>query len=199
MKTCSITGCEKTAHARTFCITHYSRWRTGRDLTAPYRLQDRDDDVRFDAAVEMDPNGGCWLWSAATSDFGHGVTSYAGQPIRAHRRAYERWRGPIPAELKVCHHCDVPQCVNPDHLFLGTQADNLADMVRKGRWGESRTLRGAANGNSRLTEAEALQIIADVAAGRSKTEVANDNGITRTAVYLIVKGQNWSHLQQRSA
>lgn len=199
MKPCTVAGCGHVAHARGLCNTHYSRWRDGRPLDEPYRLRHDNDDDRFDAAIEMDPNGGCWLWSGACSDFGHGIATVGSEQVRAHRHAYERWAGPIPDGMKVCHHCDVPQCVNPAHLFLGTQGDNLADMVAKGRYVQGRVYRGSENSQAKLTEAEARQILADVAAGRSKTDVANDNGVSRTAVYLIVTGRNWAHLQKDAA
>ncbi len=80
-----------------------------------------------------EPTSGCWIWLGATANCGYGELRMKGVRTRAHRYSYELFKGPIPKGLFVCHSCDVPACVNPDHLWVGTQKDNLADMVRKER------------------------------------------------------------------
>lgn len=81
------------------------------------------------------PETGCWLWVGRTTKDGYGLLAGGrrGKSLRAHRAMYQATRGPIPAGLFVCHKCDTPSCVNPDHLFLGTPKDNVIDMFRKGR------------------------------------------------------------------
>lgn len=100
-------------------------------------------DVRF--WNKVDKTGDCWLWTGATKDgFPYGIicppggTGKGRPPIRAHRLSWEMAHGPIPRGMVVCHKCDQPRCVRPEHLFLGTQGDNVRDAAEKGRlsgWG----------------------------------------------------------------
>lgn len=92
---------------------------------------------RFMQNVEPEPNTGCWLWSGGESAHGYGCFSFgrAGRSKLAHRASYEMFIGEIPAGLHVCHSCDTPACVNPDHLWPGTDRDNVRDMMAKGRGG----------------------------------------------------------------
>lgn len=80
-----------------------------------------------------EPNSGCWLWEKAVDRGGYGVVRPDYDLLRAHRLSYEIYNGKADERLYVLHRCDVRCCVNPDHLFLGTHADNMQDMVRKGR------------------------------------------------------------------
>jgi hypothetical protein len=96
---------------------------------------------RFLAKYVPEPNSGCWLWTAHCDRQGYGTLTAMPEesakgkrwPFMAHRISFEQFRGPIPEGMCVLHKCDVPSCVNPDHLFLGSNADNMADKVAKGR------------------------------------------------------------------
>lgn len=88
---------------------------------------------RFWAHVAKGPE--CWLWSGAPTSTGYGKLAFPGGGWQsAHRFSWELHNGPVPDGLQVLHHCDVPLCVNPSHLFLGTHLDNMADMRAKGRY-----------------------------------------------------------------
>lgn len=88
---------------------------------------------RFFAKCSPEPNSGCWIWTSAVNSNGYGVTRYEGKMEAAHRVAWRLYRGEIPPKMFVCHTCDTPLCANPDHLFIGTVAENHRDMDRKGR------------------------------------------------------------------
>jgi hypothetical protein len=96
------------------------------------------------ALSKVDRSGECWLWTGYVQSNGYAKTWYQGRVQWAHRIAWQEANGPIPEGMFVCHRCDVRRCVRPDHLFLGTQRDNMQDAVAKGR-----TAKGAASGPAR--------------------------------------------------
>lgn len=87
----------------------------------------------IESRVEMDANGGCWLWTGAATAKGYARTTFYGKNTSIHRLSYRTFKGDIPEGLFVCHRCDVRSCVNPDHLWLGTVKDNNRDALKKGR------------------------------------------------------------------
>ena len=105
----------------------------GRFARSKQKRDAKSDEERF--WEKVDKSGECWKWTAATTKFGHGICFVKGEQVSAHRISYEWAYGPIPDGLSVLHHCDNPACINPEHLFLGTQTDNMRDMRDKGRSG----------------------------------------------------------------
>lgn len=89
--------------------------------------------TRFGNNVDMSNIDGCWVWTGAKTKFGYGWFYMNNLNFKAHRVSWTNWIGFIPNHLQVLHKCDNPSCVRPDHLFLGSQKDNMADMVIKGR------------------------------------------------------------------
>ena len=134
------------------------------------------------------------LWSGVLKGDGCWERSSPYHPIKidgrqtgSHRLSYELACGPIPEGLYVCHRCDNPRCIRPDHLFLGTNRDNQADSVAKGR-----AATGEANAHSKLTAAQASEIKAEIANGANKTHLAVRYGVSRAAIQAIAKGRNWA-------
>lgn len=138
--------------------------------------------------------GPCWVWiGAITNDgYGHlGSTSHR-KGVKVHRLSYELHHGDIPASLCVLHRCDNPPCVNPDHLFLGTRADNNADRESKGRGSDKH---GEANPRSKLTEEDVKVIRQLRKEGLSQQAIATRFGVVQVTISKILLGQLWSSLE----
>jgi len=142
----------------------------------------------FDEYVERTES--CWLWTAGRTGSGYGAFyPEAGTQMLAHRFAWVRANGPIPAGLQVCHRCDTPACVRLEHLFLGTAADNARD-----RDGKRRHVHGVRVHTSKLTAETVRQIRAEYAAGTTLTALAAQHQVTRQAVFRIVRRLCWKHV-----
>ena len=129
-----------------------------------------------------EPNSGCWLWLGNVQGSGHGRLKVSGRTTLAHRASWSAFNND-PGTLHVCHHCDNPPCVNPEHLFLGTSADNHADRNRKRRQAQ-----GERNGRAMLTEAQAAEIFKGAMSVRKTAALY---GISPTQVHRIKRGQSW--------
>ena len=133
---------------------------------------------------------GCWLWeSAIGNQFGHGCLKYGGRngkKLLAHRASYEIHNGEIPEGMCVLHRCDVPSCVNPDHLFLGTRQDNMDDMAAKNRGAKGSKVKWA-----KINEETALKI---KESDDPTKELAVIYGISRQSVADIRYGRTWKHV-----
>lgn len=148
---------------------------------------------RFESKFIPEPNSGCWLWLAAiTNGYGRFMvgsrTNHARRAQPAHRVAWEIYRGPIPNDLCVLHKCDVRCCVNPSHLFLGTLADNVADMDIKGR---RRMPKGEDNWRS-ILNAENVDFIRQSTLG--PRALAKIFGVHRETIRQVKTRSTWKHL-----
>jgi hypothetical protein len=130
---------------------------------------------------------GCWLWTGAKDYDGYGQISVSGKSARAHRVSYEDKHGTIPLGAVLCHHCDNPSCINPDHMFLGTNADNVADKISKGR-----QARGEVQGSAKLTADKVLAIRA--AKTMTQRALAKQYGVSQGQIYNVRSGKHWGHV-----
>lgn len=148
---------------------------------------------RFWEKVDISDPTGCWNWTASVAGKGYGQIKVpkTRRQVYAHRLSYEFHFGPIPAGLLVCHKCDNPRCVRPDHLFLGTSEDNLVDMAKK-----DRHLYGERNSEHRLLEKEVHRIFDLDEAGWSQHKIAGEMGVGQPQVGRILRGLRWRHIWQ---
>ncbi len=151
---------------------------------------------------KVDKSGECWLWTGAIFGPGYGAFSpVRTQQVCAHRVAWELTNGPIPEGKNVCHRCDVRLCVNPAHLFIGTQAENLADMRAKGRQAapEAHGRPGEAHHNAKLTNQAVRDIRSRYAAGGvSQKDLAAEYSVSQGLIGLIgliVTHRAWRHVE----
>lgn len=146
--------------------------------------------TRFWAKVAvLDDPDACWLWTAGGSKLGYGHIKCGKKVLRAYRVSFELNNGPIPEGLCVLHACDNPPCVNPRHLFVGTQGDNVRDMERKGR---AKHPTGDEHGQKRLTALQVAEIRRNFAEGQTnKAALGRAFGVTDVLIGLIVRNRIW--------
>lgn len=143
----------------------------------------------FISKIRVDEQTGCWVWTGAKSKQGYGQYFWNGKTTLAHRAAFAMLKGYMPSPgQKVCHGCDNPSCVKPTHLFLGTQLENVRDMVAKGR-GRWLGLKGQDNPRAKLTEAQVKEVLGSPAKGR---DLAKRFGVAETTISAIRRGVNWT-------
>ena len=142
---------------------------------------------RFESKIAYESMSGCWLWTASLDCQGYGYFFF-NKTEKAHRVSYKLYNGPIPEGLSVCHKCDVPSCVNPDHLWLGTHKDNERDKIAKGR---ANYARGESHTRAKLTEDAVIDIRKKE---MSQREYARKYGVSRTSIGWVQRRQSWNHV-----
>jgi hypothetical protein len=143
---------------------------------------------------------GCWNWTASKDRRGYGHFSLNGRgaaPVKAHRLSFFVATGVEPGDSDVCHHCDNPACVRPDHLFLGTAKDNAMDASKKGRLkNNGKNCKGAQNPAAKLTDKNVIQIRGMLRLKISKGTIAKLFKVSRKAIQKIQTGESWSHVKE---
>ncbi len=166
------------------------KWDARREQTG-VNMRKKTTDEEFEAKfwAQVNLRSKCWLWCGPLGWNGYGVFfGRVGEQTAwsAHRYSWALHNGPIPKGLCVCHTCDNRFCVNPDHLFLGTQLENIADRDKKGRQAVGERI-----GRSKLSEHEVRLIRSD---GRTHSEIATDYGVVGRTVGNIKSGKAWGHV-----
>jgi len=147
---------------------------------------------RFWDKVQIGNNNECWEWKAQLNEKRYGILWYNRKNTRAHRMSWMIHHGDVPMGMCVLHKCDNPSCVNPAHLFLGTNKDNSVDMMRKGR---NNPPKGEDSYRAILTEKKVIKIRKLWSSGIWKQrEIANMFGIDRSHVSEIVRRDIWKHI-----
>ena len=147
---------------------------------------------RFDRHWVVNPNSGCWIWRSSLSSGGYGLfgvgsrTDKSKRMARAHRVAWEIYRGPIPAGTDVLHRCDNPPCVNPEHLWLGSKRDNARDRVLKNRHG------------NQILSSDDIEEIRHVS-GETNQSVADKYKVSEATIRDIRSGRTWSYARSSHA
>jgi hypothetical protein len=147
-----------------------------------------NDTARFHTKTRL-VQSGCIEWTGATRN-GYGHFAMPGGPVYAHRYAFETVHGPIPKGFDICHKCDNRRCVNVEHLFLGTRADNMADAKRKGR-----TTAGEKHGRAKICDAVVREIRSLRKQGQTFQGIADRFSVSTATVSNILTGKSWGHVR----
>lgn len=149
----------------------------------------------FEERFKEDVSSGCWNWTAGKDKDGYGAFKLDGRQQKAHRFAYQMYVGEIPSGLCICHKCDNPACVNPDHLFPGTQADNMHDRDNKGRWKNNwPDNSGEKCAAAKLTEDDVGTIRTMYANGAQQVDLAKQFGVCPRTICDIVHYHTWKNI-----
>lgn len=144
---------------------------------------------KFWSHVKIEGPDDCWLWTGCLLGGGYGGFRVKAKTVRAHRQSWILTHGEIPDGLYVLHKCDNRKCVNPDHLFLGTQQDNMDDMTLKGR-----QAKGESNGEAKLTAAQITQIRHYHKCGNSQRTIARLFGVNQRTIGGVIRHETWGHV-----
>ena len=141
----------------------------------------------FESKIEPCPTTGCWLWTGSLYGWGHGSLRNGAKLEGAHRVAWQLYRGPIPDGKLVLHMCDVPSCVNPAHLYIGTWADNVRDCLERKR--HKGYLAGEKHWKAKLTREDVNRIRSDT---RSQAAIGRDYGVSQEQISRIKRMEQWT-------
>lgn len=154
----------------------------------PDHILNRDEMIEFQ--INKSVYAECWIWTGAKKG-GYGYIKYKGKTLAMHRYMFEKYNHEIPKNMNICHKCDNPACVNPKHLWLGTQKDNIRDMFSKKR---NNNKNGVNHERTKITEEEAIQIKKHYKKGIKPTTICRLMNLPYSTVYKICINENWKHI-----
>lgn len=146
---------------------------------------------KFESLIMPEVNTGCFLWNGTLLPDGYGKFVFNGSQYAAHRFSYTLYKGTIPDNFCVCHKCDNPSCVNPDHLFVGTYRDNVLDCKSKGRLNRVGA-KGERQHKAKLTEDAVKKIRTRF---MSERKMAKHFGVVRSVIQDVLSGKSWKHVK----
>lgn len=194
MRGCSVDGCERPHYGKGLCHPHWKRQRKGHDLSRKtvYEMTDKE---RFDAKWVLG-DGGCWLWASPGNPNGVPTanTFWLNKTVmNAIKASFLLHKGRVPKGKFICHTCDNRLCVNPDHLWLGTAAENTADMYAKGR---NRNPRGSTHYAARLTEEDVRRVRREMTDAPRGTlaRLCRELSVNKATLQDILQGKTWKHV-----
>lgn len=195
---CKVSGCDKSHQAQGFCQHHYERWLYFGDplreppkghSANPWQIDDPDFE-QFFWSKTVRTKKGCLEWSGAREQSGYGHITLGRKRVKTHRVAWQLANGREPV-LDVLHHCDNPPCINPEHLYEGTDADNVRDCMERGRhWVPV----GEEAKKSILKEVQVKEIRILISQKIRHIDIAKWYGVSKSAIGHISAGDSWKHL-----
>lgn len=196
MKICSVESCDRQSDLKVgLCHKHYSRYKRYGDPLVVQQIRG-DDEKRFWSKVNKDGptmahmDTPCWIWTTGVYRFGYGKIKVQGRYLRAHQYSYFLANGHW-AKPQCLHKCDIPACVNPDHLYAGTGDDNVADRVARNR---TVALKGERAFKAKLNTAQVLEIRRRLDKGEEGTRLSKDFAVTPQSIWAIKHRKSWKHI-----
>lgn len=190
---CTIEGCGQKHFGKGLCSKHYERVRRNGSTDMVTYVVDGDIDLRAVTRRRLERNskrvGECIEYTGTLEAAGYGTIQISRKRTKAHRVSFELHNGPIPEGMMVRHKCDNRPCINPDHLVLGGQTENMADMVERGR-----SLPGERQPNAKLTDAQVVAILDRLKSGETQRSLSTEYGVSHTTIYEIAHNKRWTHI-----
>lgn len=188
-KHCKVDGCNGIYKGKGYCAKHYQRMINHKDINHQRSPKYKNALDAYKANLIMNGPDECWGWSGKGDGKGYGVLSYKPMPWKIHRYSYTLYNGEIPDGMYVLHKCDQPICSNPNHLFAGTNLDNIKDMLHK-----KRNAKGEMLPQATITKEVAWKIKEMILAGERMIDISRKMNVGYSLVNAIKRKSTWKHV-----